>query len=211
MLTRNLLLLVALFSLFSTAGFAQNTPPLVVRNATPTKKNSFGLKGGLNLANLGGNARGTTMKLSFHLGVYLAVPVSKRASIQPEFVYSVQGTQVKSRGNPTLRLNYNYLNVPIMLNVNVFDDLAIQLGPQVGFLATAKATDGSNSQSLTNQLNRVDLGLCFGICQKWNSGASIGVRYNMGLTTTTKDDPANNNGSQSFPNRVLQISVGFAL
>ena len=55
---------------------------------------SYGVKGGLNVANIGGeDIDDNKAKLGFHLGGFVGVSIAENISIQPELVYSLQGVK----------------------------------------------------------------------------------------------------------------------
>jgi hypothetical protein len=159
----------------------------------------FGMKGGLNISNLGGDSQGVSSKTSFHVGLFVLAPLSEKVKIMPELVYSSQGASVNSS---SLRVNYNYLNIPVMFNFYPTEKFFLQAGPQLGILTSAELTDGTNSQNIKSQLKETDFSLGLGL------GADLpkvilNARYNLGLSSTSKAT------SGSFPNGVFQISVGF--
>jgi hypothetical protein len=159
---------------------------------------NFGFKGGLNVSSIGGDSQGVSSKTSFHAGIFFLGALSESFKIMPEFIYSVQGA---SAG--TLIANYNYINIPIMFNYYPRESFFFQAGPQLGILASAEATNGTNTQNVKSQLKDTDFSLCMGIGGEL-SNVILNARYNLGLSSTSKQ-------SGNFPNNVFQISVGFKL
>jgi hypothetical protein len=165
-------------------------------------QSEFGLKAGLNIANIGGDAAGVDAKIGFHAGLFGVLKISEKFGIQPEVVFSRQGAQAAS--NSKVKINYDYVNIPIMFSAYATEKVFFQAGPQIGILVGAKITDGSDDIDVKDQLEGVDLGL--GLGAGYDTGkVLIGIRYNLGLTTTSKSDEG------KFPNRVLQLSLGFKL
>ena len=57
----------------------------------------FGAKGGVNFANLVGDDAGdATMFVGFNVGLFVEIPITDKLTIQPELLYSAQGS--KSEG-----------------------------------------------------------------------------------------------------------------
>ncbi|MFY8036528.1 MAG: porin family protein [Cyclobacteriaceae bacterium] len=158
---------------------------------------SFGLKGGLNVSNVVGDSKGVSSRTSFHVGLFYLAPLSESVKIMPELIYSSQGA---SAG--TTSVTYNYLNLPVMLNFHTSEKFFFQAGPQLGVLTSADLSNGTASVSVKDQLKDIDFALCFGLGGEF-SKMIINARYNLGLTSTSKAT----NGS--FPNSVIQFSVGF--
>src|SRR5690606_13749214 len=75
----------------------------------------FGVKGGVNLANVTSDDVGDSDQLtSFHLGLFLEIPISERFSFQPEVLYSGQGF---SAFNDEAEYKMDYIQVPLMAKV----------------------------------------------------------------------------------------------
>lgn len=159
----------------------------------------FGLKGGLNVSSIGGDSQGSSSKTSFHVGLFMLAPISDKVKIMPELVYSSQGASISST---PLKANYNYINVPVMFNFYPIEKFFLQAGPQLGILASAELTDGTTTQNVKSQLKDTDFSLGLGL------GADLpkvllNARYNLGLSSSSKSTTG------SFPNNVIQISIGF--
>lgn len=184
----------------------------------------FGVKAGLNLANVSGDVEGNSMKLAFHLGGMAEIKISETFAVQPELLYSAQGAK-----SPYSTLSLNYLVLPVMAKYAVTDNFSLEAGPQFGYLLSAKAKDTSDdtgggeiisykssasakveatqasSEDIKEYYKSFDLGLAFGGNYLIGSGMNVGVRYIMGLSNT----PKNNDDDFKFKNAVIQFSVGY--
>ena len=100
---------------------------------------SLGIKGGVNFANINvSDARATwDGKTGFHGGAFALIKVTAFA-VQPELIFSQQGSTVKINGQD-LDANFNYMNVPVMLKFYLPLGLNLQMGPQFGFLTSAES------------------------------------------------------------------------
>jgi hypothetical protein len=163
-----------------------------------TKGQNVGLKGGLNISNLVGDSQGVSSKTSFHVGIFYLATLTENLKLMPEIIYSAQGASAGSAS-----VNYNYINIPVMLNFYPSKQFFLQVGPQLGVLAFAEFSNGTSSVSVKNQLKDVDFALAFGLGGEFGKAAIVNARYNLGLTSTSKVT------SGSFPNSVFQISIGF--
>ena len=157
----------------------------------------FGLKAGANLAN--NSAEGSEMLFGFHGGV-LAQYKFANLAVQPEVLFSMQGAS--EEGDNSFKLNY--INIPVMVQYYVIPGLAIEAGPQLGILLSAKQTHGNGSVDIKGLCNTIDFGL--------NIGASyelplfplgVFVRYQMGFTGLMKDV------DNSATHRVMQLGVSY--
>lgn len=161
----------------------------------------FGVKGGINLASIGGSTYAGLgsfgSKVSFHLGGVAEIPFSEKIAVQPELLYSSQGSKwgLGTSGN---RLKLDYVNLPILGKYYILDGLSAEAGPLVGFLIATNEEDD-------DRFRKLDIGFAIGASYKLNDNIFFSLRYNKGI--------ANINGEGfdgKSQNNVLQISAGYA-
>jgi len=184
-----LFILVAAFLLPGAGAFAQ-------------AQVSLGLKGGLNFANLDvTNLEGTYHnRTGYHLGAFALFKFAK-IGIQPELVYSQQGSKVHDPNLGDFESNFSYVNVPVLLKLYTVGGLNLQVGPQFGFLTSAKK-DGEN---IEDQLRNSDTSLALGVGWDLPLRLSVDVRYNLGLKNISDE------AVYDIKNQVWQVSLGFKL
>ncbi|MGA1227075.1 MAG: porin family protein [Tamlana sp.] len=166
----------------------------------------FGAKAGLNLASVSGDdTDDLDSRTSFHLGVVAEIAISDKFSLQPELLYSAQGAKESFEGID-IDLKLDYINLPIMAKFYVADGFSLELGPQVGFLMSAKAEGEGESEDIKDFVKGIDFGANFGVGYKMESGLNFGARYNLGFSNINDGE-----GSDEFKNQnsVIQISVGY--
>ncbi len=164
---------------------------------------AFGVRGGLNLANLTGdvndNVKGRT---AFHIGALAEIELTDQFYLQPELQYSSQGFKLGDVTGAN-----DYLNLPIMGKFYPIDFLYLETGPQIGFLLSANEKDDNNKESTKDAYKGTDFAWNFGAGYKLTDiGLSFGIRYNLGFTDVldVEDDASIKNG-------VFQISVSYLL
>jgi len=166
----------------------------------------FGAKAGVNFANISGDeTSGLDSRTAFHVGLVAEIGISEKFSFQPELMYSQQGFKMSVFGiDATGELDY--LNLPLMAKYYVAEGFSIEAGPQVGFLMSAKAKAGGESEDLKDVTKGIDFGLDFGLGYKMDSGLNFGARYNLGLSNINDGE-----GSDEFKNQnaVIQLSIGY--
>ncbi|TGD56782.1 porin family protein [Flavobacterium humi] len=166
-------------------------------NAQETK---FGVKAGLNLANLTGDLDDTSMKASFHVGGFAEIKISDKFAVQPEVLYSVQGADVDGG-----TYEFSYINVPIMAKFFPIPQLSLEAGPQVGFLTSAKGKpDDGPDIDVKDFLKSTDFGINLGAGYNFTDHFSAGLRYNFGLSNISDEDGGD------IKNSVLSLSVGYS-
>ena len=110
----------------------------------------LGIKGGVNFANqsikdisqqLGDFS--TKGRTGFHGGAYVVLAFSEKWAIQPEIMFSSQGSEIPDVED--LRSNkFNYLSIPVLLRWKPVSLLSIEAGPQFSSLMSAKDVNGDS-------------------------------------------------------------------
>lgn len=183
-------------------------------NAQETK---FGVKGGLNVANLSGDIEDNSSKVGFHVGGFVEIKVSDKFSVQPELLFSTQGTKLEESGTNysyESNLNLSYLNIPVMAKYYVAEGFSLEAGPQIGFLTTAKsdftATESgitvSGDEDVKDEFESIDFGFNFGAGYDFTENLSAGLRYNLGLSNIAKTDSGDD---FKLSNNVFSVSLGY--
>ncbi len=162
---------------------------------------SLGLKAGLNFANVDTSTPGAAYnsRTGYHAGAFVNIKLTKLA-IQPEVIYSVQGSDVSS-ATSSQALELAYVNIPVLVKFYLIGGLNLQGGPQFGFLASATQGGTDIKDFVKGTDTSIALGAGFDI-----SKFVIDARYNLGLSEI--NDTA---GSSAAKNQVIQVSVGFKL
>ena len=191
-----------------------------------TSEVKFGAKGGINLANIVGDDAGdANMFVGFNAGFFVEIPVTDKLTIQPEILYSAQGS--KSEGplvidgslydvKATMKLNY--INIPVMFKYNVVEKFSLEAGPYVGFLTTAKMKVdvdgyGSATEDMKDLVKSTDFGVALGMNYDFSDVIFANVRYQGGLTQigdTGEGDNIKNSGNLNLAwVKSIVISIPF--
>ncbi|NLN25622.1 MAG: PorT family protein [Bacteroidetes bacterium] len=180
----------------------------------------LGIKGGYNMTTLTGDIEDASSRSSFHLGGLVEVPISERFSIQPEVLYSSQGAEYRGTltgaDDSKITAKLDYIQVPIMAKFYAAEGFAVEAGPQVGFLMSAKEDfsskttaigqtgSASGSFDVKEKYKGIDFGLGIGAAYRLDMGLFFGARYNLGLSNI------NDISNATVKNNVFQISVGYS-
>ncbi|MFD2552309.1 porin family protein [Bizionia sediminis] len=202
---------------------------------------SYGVKAGLNIATLSGDdIENNDPKLGLHIGATGEYMVTEKFAIQADLLYSMQG--LKQSGFEEINFNgetsrldlesdvkLNYINLPIMFKYYITKGFNVELGPQVGFLVSAKADVELKStssitgtetikidQDIKDQTKSVDFALAFGLGYKFDSGLNLGARFAASLGNAFEDTSNSGSGDTEFDatgsdarNGVISFSVGY--
>lgn len=183
----------------------------------------FGIKGGVNFSALYVNdAQKDQMLFGFNLGLFAKLPVSRFIAIQPEIYFTTKGSEVTYNDafvDGVGRYHFNYLELPILLVMNLTPNFNIQAGPYVAYMLSGKVTNESGDGSFdfekyvnTDNYNRVDAGAMLGAGLDFR-GLGIGARYAYGFTKVGQEHDYSG-VTYTFPdarNGVISLYVTLAL
>ena len=157
----------------------------------------IGVKGGVNFSNMyTEDVDDNNVLTSFNAGFYATIPLTGSIAIQPEFLYSRKGAELEydnafATGKAKFKLNY--IEVPVLIKINLTDNLNIHAGPYFAYLIDAKVTNEDSDGTINfeeeydnDDFNKFDVGLSAGLGFDFNS-IGIGARYNYGLSTVGKE------------------------
>ena len=168
---------------------------------------TFGLKAGANMGKIDGQSFDNEYNLGYHVGAFVTLG-SGKWSIQPEVLFNQVNTDTASDFNQITQLHdvgqiqLRYLSIPIMLNYNLSNILAIQAGPQFGILIDKSKNLVQNGQ---DAFKSRDFSLAAGLQLKVAKFRVYG-RFVGGLT-----DLNNLNNKDTWNVQMIQLGLGFAL
>lgn len=174
---------------------------VVTGSSAYAQEMNIGIKGGLNAYTIGGDdTNDIKTKLGFNVGLLGHIHLSEQFGLQPEIVYSTQGA--KSNDGSDLKLNLDYINVPVLFQYMYDNGFRIQAGPQLGFLTNAKAKGDGVSVDVKDAFKTIDFALSVGASYvDPASGFGVDARYNYGISNINEDD------SSKAYNRGFQVGV----
>jgi hypothetical protein len=166
------------------------------------------------------------------LGVSFPITSDNFVAIQPELLYIQKGFRAGNYMSvANTRINYNYLEVPLLLKVNFGEEMFkafVNAGPSFGYALGGRFRGDNqdmkvrfgNDASTTDitylnpdNYNRLDIGLQFGIGAGIAAGPgdlTLEARYGIGLTdfSNVSGHPDSFNKSK---NRVIALMLGYAI
>lgn len=200
------LLLTALL-LVSITSFAQ-------RNKGDWDRENFfrmGAKGGVNINKISGQSYKQGFNFNFQAGIFLQFNFSDRFGLQPEVNFVQTSSSFSNDANDIYydlfldgsqkKSKLNYLEVPVLLNMNVGQSkrVKLQLGPAYGGLLKQTVDSLKTNGSLYKNGEWAAIGGVFIQLPFVN----IGARYKMGLTNLNDVD-----NRQSWKSQSIQVFVG---
>lgn len=160
----------------------------------------FGAKAGLNISNFSGGDADRNSLLSFHVGAVSEIPLSEKFSLQPELIYSRQGSEAQ---NPeSVKIKLDYLSIPIIAKYYLVDGFSLEFGPQASFLINDKAEFiDSDLPDEDTDASGFDFGANAGLGYDITSDLFVQARYYFGITTVAENP--------DIKNSVFQLSLGY--
>ena len=193
------------------------------RLRTPmTSKTRFGLHGGINMARLlakeftGTADPGTKNKTSYHVGAFVNIPLGGMLKLQPELVFSSQGAKMEetaTAGGTTRNYSYeedlDYVNLPVMLQLQTIGGFFVETGPQFSYLIDAKQKGMSPISTIEETdldpfRDNFDIGWGLGVGYLSRIGLGAHARYNYGIRNIVQENDTN---VGELRNSVLQFGL----
>jgi hypothetical protein len=199
---------VALFSAQSM--IAQDQTNSSAYNMDAREELKVGIKAGLNYSNVyseSGDDFVADGKAGFAGGVFVSIPLGKLVGIQPELMYSQKGFKGEVVG-VDYKATFNYIDLPIHLQIKPTENISILAGPQFSYLLSSKYEFGNLSTSnndAEDDNNRATVGLSAGVDFTVQNFV-ISARGSWDLSKVNKD---NNTSDINYKNQVLQVTLGY--
>src|SRR5688572_6957465 len=182
------LLIVGLLSIVSSATFAQAQVAL-------------GIKAGVNVSKLNNDDLESSSITAFHGGAFALFKFTA-IGIQPELLFSQQGSKVDDiSGNPQ-DLKMSYMTIPVMVKFYLPGGFNLQAGPQFGFLNSAEFDGADVKDSFKNS----DMSLNLGAAWDAPFGLVLDARYNIGLSDVSDDSTLG-----ELKSGIFQFSIGYKI
>lgn len=159
----------------------------------------------------GSDVDGVKMKFGLVAGAEGIYQVSDMFALSGGLLYSMQG--FKTDTTLDLKMNTEYLNIPILANIYIAQGLALKAGVQFGLLTKAKAKGkyGNIEEDIDikDHMKSLDLSIPIGISYEINNSFTIDARYNFGLSKIAKDDDHHYDYTAKAYNSVFMLTLGY--
>jgi len=200
-------LLTIIFLLISTSSFAQRNK----LNGDHENFFRFGAKAGVNVNKISGQSYKEGFNFNFQAGAFLQFNFSRRFGIQPEVNFVQTSSEFSNdpsdiyddifRDGSQKKSKLNYLEIPLLLNINVGESkrVKLQIGPAYGGLLKETV------DSLKTNGNIYKNGEWAAIGGLWIQipFVNFGARYKLGLTELNGID-----NRQSWKSQSIQVFIG---
>lgn len=164
----------------------------------------YGVKAGVNRNDVRGDRDPVTHNSStgFHIGVFGSILLNERFSLNPELQYIRKQSEIYGV------LNYNYIEIPVLLNYHLMHRLSIGIGPALGRRVIKRTM---KTLVLSSGSDNLDLSLAGGATFKVSDRIALAARYNYSISPFEKLQFNNGSGvaaeTYTLYNSNAQISV----
>jgi outer membrane protein OmpA-like peptidoglycan-associated protein len=173
--------------------------------STGKKKVSAGILSGVNISKLKLDGKGagvikSDFRTGFVAGAFVNFPAKKSPfSIQPEFLYSSMGGDLRNSLNEKQNIRLNYFSLPVLFKFNFSKRLAAFAGPQLDAIIYGKETNKFGDFNVTNSVEDFDALATWGMEWWVAKNFVLNARYMHGFKKVypvATDVSANNRGFQ---------------
>lgn len=170
----------------------------------------FGIKAGLNYANVSG-IEDFNQRQGISAGLFAGARLGDKLGFQIDALYSQQGAEVdQSISQVISEFNLDYISIPIVLKYYLTENVNIHAGPQLGILLNEE-TSVFNQTISAVEANTADWLGTIGVGLDLPLGLRAEARYSFGLSRV--------NGSVSVPDfdnlsnsrtQMTTLSIGYS-
>ena len=181
-------------------------------SSTQAQKVQYGFTTALNLSSVSGTGMSSKLQPGFEAGVFAAIKLTNKISIQPELLYNLSKLSrtdnfttyyvTGSRYASNKSFNIAYLSIPVLINYRINKTLTINAGPQYNLLVYENENLMYNKDAIKKNDMGLRAGVQFTITPKFNLLASY---YNGFANTNAIDE------RYTWKNRQLQIGTSISL
>jgi hypothetical protein len=191
-----------------------------------TSAQTFGIKGGVNFANMSiSPSEGTSPNsiTGFHIGPVMELGISDNLFLNTGVLYSLKGYKTEDEWEGMVEkdvITFNNLEIPINLALKLSlgekSKLFVQAGPYLSYALSGKVKSEWNGEEDTEEIdfddwgiNRVDFGVAFG------AGIEFGrivtsLNYQLGLTDMSDESGSDiEETAYTVKSKVFQISIAY--
>jgi len=188
-------LLFIIAFVFSTHAQKKVTAPSDRSTVQGFRKVQFGLGLGLISSTISGDFDEffyftSAVKVGVNFGTYLKIRPAKIFAFQFGVQLATKGMNVDE--DETLdfnvKINLNYLELPIMFKFYPYKGLNIEFGPTLSILASSSFyIDDEEWEDFSDAYLPIDIGLGLGVYWEFKFGLAAGLHYDLGLTNINNE------------------------
>jgi hypothetical protein len=146
---------------------------------------------GANFSQVDGDQLGGYNKLGGNLGVQIDRKISEDWTGAFEIRYSMKGAKkvIDPKGPPTftLKLDYQYIEIPILVKYTKYEKMTLYAGPSLGVKVIGKRIE-NGIETEVDELNPLELGLNLGGTYFLTKKIGLDLRHSYSLLSVTDNN-----------------------
>lgn len=179
----------------------------------------IGIKSGANISTIKEIIGGPIKKLGWYMGASIKFRVAEKISLQPEILISSKGGSYYPGApvpppfsNTKSKLQFNYINLPVLITYSIDRRTNLLIGPELGYLLSVRhKMQNTVFKSDYYYPQKFDIGMDIGAGYLFIKGCSLEVRYSHGFNMIRSRDVTGNYSLERGANRVFQIGLNYRL
>jgi opacity protein-like surface antigen len=144
----------------------------------------------------------TNWKAGINIGFFVAVHLTKNLDLQPEYLFSQMGGDVKATNTS---YHFNYFSMPVLLKYQLHKKIFVLAGPQFDMLVGAKKSVNGVSTDITHDTEERSIGFTAGFEYQLIKSFFVGARYMHGFNHIGLGQRSS---IQEFKYELAQITAG---
>ncbi len=151
-------------------------------------------------------------KFSPYVGVNTNFKINNKSRIKLELLYAEKGSNGGEEAIYGEKLKLHYLNLPLLIDLNLSKKLHLHFGPEFGWLLSAQSVYPSQSDDVSSNFKDVDLGAALGFSYDIGKRLMIETRWIEGALKL--QEGLYGNLKELGPrgrNRAIQFGLGYRI
>lgn len=176
-----------------------------------------GIKSGANISTITRLYRDPKNKLGWYAGVAFIIPIDRNVSLQSEILFSSKGVSVIPTVPPSYessknKLQFNYVNLPILISYGIDKRTKLVIGPELGYLLSVRHRNQTTVfKSDFYYPKKFDIGIVIGAGYLLIKRCKIELRYSYGFKTMHYRDITGTYTREGGANRTFEIGLNYLL
>jgi hypothetical protein len=166
-----------------------------------TANAQFGIRAGYSSSNF--SDTNFEARSGLHAGLYYTAG-SGLVKVEPGIQFAQKGYKGKDATGTNIDDELNYLDLPVLVRLNLLPMVNVFAGPQASFLISRNYQLGMITSNSTEVLSGYDLGGVIGAQLNLPMGLNVQASYDIGLKSL-------NYFNSDVKNRVFKISLGYSI
>lgn len=182
-------------------------------SAQDNTKVRFGIRAGINFSHIdfsrGNISEGKDVNVNWQTGIaggfLIIIPLKRNLFIQPEYLYSQQGGEIKDRDT---KYHIDYLSLPVFLRWEINRRVSIFAGPQFDLVIDSDKISGNVVTSFEHEIEHRSIGVTTGLEFQLTSAFLFGGKYLYGINNI---ELSRASGILEFKHEMFQVTLVYII